>query len=99
MDLLPADVERMLPRLYGQEHVADPTVFVKYFDPSGSFTWLATEGERQPNGDFLFFGRVDGSERDFGYFSIWQLGSVRGRFGLGIERDRFFHPTPLSAVR
>ncbi len=98
MALCPPDLERSLPKLNSQEHVRDPLVRLKLFDPSGSWTWFVTEGERQPNGDLLFFGRVDGFEREIGYFSLWELESIEGRFGLVIERDRFFKPTLLSAV-
>jgi len=99
MELLPNEIEITIPKLYSQEQIEVPTVYVKFFDPSGSWTWFATEGERQRDGDFLFFGRVDGFEREFGYFSLRELESVRGRFGLGIERDLSFKPVALSEAR
>jgi hypothetical protein len=99
MELLPKEIETAIPKLYSQEQADDPTVYIKFFDPSGSWTWFATEGERQSDGDFLFFGRVDGFEREFGYFSLRELQSVRGRFGLGIERDLWFKPVALSEAR
>jgi len=33
---------------------------------------------------------VDGYEKELGYFSLEELESVKGSFGLGIERDRYF---------
>ena len=98
-ELLPKEIETVIPKLYTQEQVDDPTVYLKFFDPSGSWTWFATEGERQSDGDFLFFGRVDGFEKEFGYFSLRELQSVKGRFGLGIERDLWFKPVPLSEAQ
>ena len=57
----------------------------------------------QPWGNFLFFGWVAsplGADCDeLGYFSLSELASVRGHFGLGIERDLYFKPKPLSEVR
>src|SRR5437867_2212607 len=52
-----------LPTLYAQEHVADPTVFVTFFDPCSGWTWFATEArvERDDAGaieDVLYFGHV-----------------------------------------
>ena len=44
------------------------------------------------------WGLVDGLEREWGYFSIDELKSVRGPFGLNIERDIHFDPTPVSEV-
>jgi hypothetical protein len=35
-------------------------------------------------------GYVSGFENEFGPFSLTELQSIKGRFGLGIERDRFF---------
>lgn len=84
-----------LPPLYSQAQTTDPLVVVKFFDPTGSWTWYATEFD----GDDLFFGWVDGQVGELGYFSLSELQSFRGRFGLGIERDRFFTPCPLSQVK
>ena len=99
MNLLPKKIEKAIPKLNSQENAEDPTAYVKFFDPTGSFTWFATEGEWQGNGDFLFYGRVDGLESELGYFSLRELQSVTGRFGLGIERDLWFKPVPLSEAR
>jgi hypothetical protein len=49
-------------------------------------TWYATEFD----GEDLFFGLVDGLEKEFGYFSLSELESVDGPFGVGIERDLYF---------
>ena len=58
---------------------------VKFFDPTGSWTWYATEFD----GKDTFFGLVDGFELEWGTFSLSELQSVKGRFGLGIERDLY----------
>jgi hypothetical protein len=46
--------------------------------------------------DVIFFGLVDGFEKELGYFSLSELSSVRGKSGLKIERDRYFTPTKLA---
>ena len=113
MKLLTKEVEKLLPLLYSQEKVEDPVVHVKFFDPCGSWTWLAYEGgwcdgdgkyvgtqeEAGSNGDYLFFGLVQGFEVELGYFSLKELSSVRGKMGLPLERDLYFKPVPLSQVR
>ncbi|MEN5407683.1 DUF2958 domain-containing protein, partial [Aliarcobacter butzleri] len=38
-------------------------------------------------------------ERELGYFSLDELESVRGLFGLKVERDLSFKPTKLSKVK
>jgi hypothetical protein len=95
MMLLTKANRKALPPLYSQENVADPMVVVKFFDPTGSCTWYATEFD----GEDIFFGLVDGFEPELGNFSLSELQRFRGRFGLGIERDMYFTPCPLSQVR
>jgi hypothetical protein len=49
--------------------------------------------------DMNFYGYVSifGDHNDeWGYFSLSELGSVKGPFGLGIERDLYFDPQPIS---
>ena len=103
MMLLTKAIEKELPELYSQEKNADPICIVKFFDPTGSWTWFAYEGERQEDGDFLFFGLVKGFEEEIGYFSLNELqhakDGVRGLQSLAIERDKFFKATPLSKVK
>lgn len=104
MLLLTKENLQKLPPLYSQDGKGGAaTVFVKYFNPCGSWTWYATEGEpvHDENGkevDFRFFGLVDGLEKELGYFHLSELKAYRGPFGLGIERDRYFTPKPLNAI-
>lgn len=44
MQLLSNEILRKLPALYSQENQKDPLVVVKFFDPTGSWTWYAWEG-------------------------------------------------------
>ena len=41
---------------------------------------------------------VDGFEQELGYFSLTELDEVRLK-GLGIERDMYWEPRPLSKVK
>lgn len=80
-----------LPALYSQEN--DPynaQVVVKYFTPWSDWTWYGWEFD----GEDIFFGLVCGFEKEVGYFSLRELESVRGKFGLKIERD--LHWTPIT---
>jgi hypothetical protein len=95
-DLMPDWLRAALPPLYSQEHVKDPPIVVKYFTPDSSWTWYATEFDPQ---DELFFGLVAGFEMEMGYFSLEDLRSVRGKYGLPIERDLWFSHQHLSDVR
>ena len=67
----------------------DAEVIVKYFNPCGSGTWLITEGEKQPDGNWLLFGYCHLFEWEWGYVSLEELQSVKLPFGLTIERDLY----------
>lgn len=110
MKLLTQKIIDTLPALYSQENEKDPMVYIKYFDPTGSWTWYAYEGEEIDseisgfdNRDFLFFGLVIGFETELGYFTLSQLDSakrlVTGLRAMPIERDLYFTPRRLSEVK
>lgn len=89
MKLLSDDLRAKLPRLYAQEHEANPIVYAKFFLPSTGWTWYVTEGG--PEGDdYLFFGFVVGLESEWGYFLLSELERVRSPLGLAVERDLSF---------
>ena len=95
MKLLTTSLRAQLPTLYAQEKTSDPIAYVKFFMPSSNWTWYITEFD----GEDTFFGLVQGTEEELGYFSLSELQQVRNRFGLGVERDLSFTPTPLSKLR
>lgn len=48
--------------------------------------------------EFMFFGLVDGFEKEWGYFSLSELEGTRGMFGLGVERDLNFQPKTIREL-
>jgi len=96
--LLTKEIEAVLPPLYSQEQVVDPMVLVKFFTQWSSWTWYVTEATREDD-DVLMFGLVEGLETELGYFVLSELEALRGPHGLTIERDLYFTPQPLSAIR
>ena len=62
-------------------------VVVKYFNPCGAGTWIITEGEKQDDGDWLFFGYCHIVEWEWGYVMLSDLENIKLPFGLSIERD------------
>ena len=104
MKLLPKEIREQMPPLYAQDGKGGKAVvYAKFFTPSSSWTWLATEGEPvlSESGaeiDFKFFGLVFGHEREFGYFLLSELEEVRGPMGLPIERDLYFKPKTLEEI-
>lgn len=93
--LLTPALRKALPGLYDREDDDDPLVVCKFFTPDSNWTWYAIEFD----GEDTFFGFVDGLYPELGYFSLQELESARGPLGLLVERDHWFKPAPLSAIR
>ena len=96
MILVPQDIRADLLANARARHIAladglrepDPIPVVRFFNPIGSATWLATEIDE----DGMLFGLADlgfGCP-ELGSFALSELESVRLAFGLGIERDLHF---------
>ena len=96
MKLLTKELEAKLPPLYSQDGKGDEALaLVKFFTPYSSWTWYATEYDPVER---VFFGLVDGLEKELGYFSLDELESVKGPLGLSIERDIYFEPTRIKEL-
>ncbi|BBD01102.1 MULTISPECIES: DUF2958 domain-containing protein [Sphingobium] len=67
-------------------HEPDPAPVVKFFNPLGAATWLATE--LYDDGDTLFgLADLGFGCPELGCFSLSELAGIRLSFGLQIERD------------
>ena len=100
MKLLTKEIEKKLEKAPirskdGQGKNAE--VICKFFSPWGNWTWYVLEGERYDN-DWEFFGYVESDFPEYGYFTLSELESVVGPFGLKIERDIHFIPCKLGDV-
>ena len=96
MKLLTKELEAKLPPLYSQDGKGDEALaLVKFFTPDSSWTWYATEYDPVER---MFFGLVDGLEKELGYFSLDELESIKGPLGLSIERDIYFEPTRIKEL-
>jgi len=95
MKLLTEEIRKKLPPLYSQDGKGGKAVaLVKYFTPSSSWSWYASEFD----GEDTFFGLVDGQFKELGYFSLRELEEVRGPMGLPIERDLYWQPKTLEEI-
>ena len=73
----------------------DAIAQVKFFCPWSNWTWYAVE--YNPEGK-LFYGLVDGFEKEVGYWGLEELEGIVGPMGLKIERDMYFDPTPIREL-
>ena len=79
----------------GDKSAKDIKIVMKLFNPSGAGTWYLYEKEDEDT----YWGYVnlgDIVNAECGTVSMSELMAYRGRFGLGIERDKFFEPLSMS---
>ena len=74
----------------------DQEVVCKFFTPWSNWTWYVMN--QDPDDPDYLWGIVDGNDVEIGSFSLFELESVRGPFGLKVERDILFHPTPARTI-
>ena len=100
--MMPDEVKKQLPRLYSQDHKdpKDIPIVVKYFTPDANATWYITEGDEQPDGDWMLFGLCDLGLGfpELGNVMLSEIQGVRGRLGLKVERDLHFNGKMLGDV-
>jgi len=90
MKLITTEIEKKLRKnpLHSTDGKPDAEreVLVKFFIPWSAGTWFVLEAQEE-NDDWLFFGLVHVHETEFGYFRLSELKSVKGPYGLKVERD------------
>ena len=99
MQLLTKQLEKRFLKLGTQDGNPDPIVVAKFFNPNGAGTWWATEYNPDEK---IFFGyaSIFGDHCDeWGYFGLDELQNYKGKFGLGIERDKYCGEKPISEFK
>lgn len=93
MKLITKEIEKafLSHPIYSTDGRKEKKILAKFFTPWGNWTWYVTEAEKREDGDWLFFGYVVGLDNEWGYFTLSQLKSIRGPFGLTVERDMYLH--------
>ena len=88
------EIEKRIERfpIYSQENKGENAVVVfKIFHPWSKFAFFVLEGEKQMDGDWLFFGYNPFSKGDeYGYISLSEIENVQiniNGFLFPIERD------------
>ena len=69
----------------------------KFFYPAGAGTWLVTDADPDDPDRLHCLADLGFGCPELGSFSLDELRSFQGPFGLGIERDLWFRPAhPIS---
>jgi hypothetical protein len=96
VQLLTKEIQKKLPSQGSTEGQGKNAVAqVKFFTPDSNWTWYAVEYDPDAQ---VFYGLVDGFEKELGYFSLEELEEIRGQMGLPVERDKWFDPVPLREL-
>lgn len=83
-----------------EELLGKAKVIAKYFNPTGVGTWLITEADKLPNGDYEMFGYChlgDDDMAEIGYVMLSDLQNLKVHLGLTIERDLYI-PKDIELV-
>ena len=101
MKLITKAIARRLPALYAQDGKGEEAIaYLKLFDPCGRYTLYVTEYDPAEGRLFGFCISALGPDCDeWGYSLLAELAAVKGRWGLGIERDMHFDPTAVGVCK
>lgn len=95
------EVEKRMSKypLYSQDGAGvNAVITAKFFYPAGAWTWYVLEYDTNDK-DTCYGIVINGhGEGEYGYFSLKELQGIRGRFGLGVERDTYFDPIKVGDI-
>lgn len=96
MKLITKAIENKLIKypLYSQDGKKIKDVIVKFFHPWSGWRWYVTEGNKLENGDWEFFGFVEGLEKEWGYFTLSELERLNNP--IPVERDKWFEGKKIN---
>jgi hypothetical protein len=97
MKIITKEIEKAFAKqgYTGDKSAKDIKIVMKLFNPCGGGTWYLYEKENEDvYWGYVNLGDIDNAE--CGTVSMSELMNYRGRFGLGIERDKFFEPLSIS---
>ena len=98
MKLMTKALEQRFAQVGRQAEVADPIVIAHFFNPTGAGDWYATEYDPVDRIIYGYASIFHDWNDEWGCTSLDELESFKGQFGLGIERDLYWHEKPASEV-
>lgn len=96
MKLITKAIEKQAQKQFVYGSDLNQKVVAKFFDPCSQWTWYLMNQDPM-NPDYLW-GIVKGHEVETGSFLLSELMNYTGRFGLKIERDKYFKPRVAREV-
>tara|TARA_Y100000114_G_scaffold134644_1_gene134900 strand:+ start:346 stop:633 length:288 start_codon:yes stop_codon:yes gene_type:complete len=93
MKLLTKELEK---KLRENSKKRDGIAYVKFFNPTGAGTWWVSELDDNN----IMYGMAHIFENELGYTALSDIQKMKcPPYGLPIERDSSFKPTPLKDCR
>jgi len=97
MSLLTKQQQTKLQKQYSKGSDFSQKVIAKVFNPSGAGTWyLINQDPDDP--DYLWCVADLGMGHEMGSVLLSELESVRGTFGLPLERDKWFDEMTVTEL-
>lgn len=100
MQLLTMEIAERLPKNDDIVNLEDAVAQCHFFMPGTGFDWYVLSGDPVENGEWFFvgWGAWDDDGGEYGHTSTWELERMQGPCGLGVERDLYFTPKPISEI-
>jgi len=98
MKLMTKELEARFAKVGSQEHVKDPIVIARFFNPTGIGRWFATEYDPKTRICFGYASLFGDYNDEWGYFSLDELEAFKGKAGLGVERNLYCDEVPMSTI-
>jgi hypothetical protein len=98
MKLMTKTLEKRFAQIGSQEEVNDPNIIAHFFNPAGAGDWYVTEYNPADRILFGYASIFQDWNDEWGYTSLDELQSYKGRWNLGIERELYWTEKPASKV-
>jgi len=102
MKLMTHEIENALPELDSCGPTADLgniPIICRFMAKWADLSWYAVEGRKEEDGDWTFFGCVEGTYgKETGYFTLSELQDLRGPQGEKVTRDEAYGKHSLGEV-
>ena len=80
----------------GHQDILDPIIVTKFFASWSRWTWYVISYDEESG---MFFGIVQGTHTELGYFSMQDLKRLKGPLGIGVERDMHWREKRVSELK
>nr|BAR32372.1 hypothetical protein [uncultured Mediterranean phage uvMED] len=94
--LLAGQYKKLVENHKAQDGTKTFKAVVKLFNPTGTGTWYLSELDPETN---QAFGLCCVHDKELGYVDLNELKNFKGKFGLGIERDKYFVTQSLDILK